>query len=136
MAPVAVQCVKDAIVKKDSAIKIITTSNNQAILTAMDARSACQILALDKTTALEQSSANKVCVDAFQKGIKDATKILENGKKEAQQTYQTDLKSCSALQTNSATVATETNTSSSVVSNVEQPEIKLDDGENSTSTVE
>jgi len=95
VTPTAVECVKNAIDKKDTAIKTSTSKHSQAMIAAIDTRNACQKAALEKTTAKEQFEANKVCADAFQKGTKKNNMTIEKERNEAQKTYRTDLKSCS-----------------------------------------
>ena len=102
----AAQCVKDAIDKKDISLKTNQTNHAQSISTTIDTRGTCQKLALDQTTAKTQADANKLCVDAFQKGINDINKTMETAKKDAFETYKTDLKSCSSLQVSSAATST------------------------------
>ena len=107
----ATQCVKDAIDKKDTALKASQTSHAQSVSSAIDTRGTCQKTALDQATAKAQADANKICVDAFQHGIQDINKTMEKTKKDAFETYKNDLKSCSALQASSiATSTTEVQT--------------------------
>lgn len=119
VTPSAVECVKNAIDKKDTAIKASTSKHSQAIIAAIDTRNACQKAALEKTTAKEQFETNKVCINAFQKGAKENNMTIEKERNEAHKTYRTDLKSCSNLQ------LTSTSTSASLTAN----EIKIEDGE-------
>ena len=106
VTPAAAQCVKDAIDKKDTALKASTSNHDQKALAAIDVRGTCQKAALDQTTAQSQFDANKVCVDTFLSTIKDVNTVMAKEKSEAKKTYMADLKSCSALQ--SSTVATST----------------------------
>ncbi len=102
----AAQCVKDAIDKKDTSLKASQTNHALSISSAIDTRGTCQKTALDQTTAKTQADANKLCVDAFQKGMNDINKTMETAKKDAFETYKTDLKSCSALQVSSTATST------------------------------
>ena len=121
--PVAVQCTKDAINKKDTALQAAISSRTQSIVGAIEARNACQNTALDKLTAKEQFEANKACVEAYQKSGNEYNKILEKSKNESWNVYKTDLKACSALQKNS--------TSTEVISSSREvnEEIMINDGE-------
>ncbi len=121
ITPSAAQCVKDAISKKDTALKAATDNHSQSIVSAIDARSACQQLAIDKTTAKEQFDANKICIKTFQESTKNVNSTMEKLKNDARKIYQTDLKACSKLQT-------PTVSSTITVSSIE--EIIIDDGEN------
>jgi len=125
ITPAAAQCVKTAIDKKDTALKNIITSHSQEVVAAIDARNACQKAAIDKTTAKEQLEANKVCINVFQKGIKDINAATNKEKNEAQKTYKTDLKACSVLQTSS----TATSTKPAI------EEIKIEDGGNEVNSI-
>lgn len=107
VTPAAAQCVKDAIDKKDTSLKTSHTNHALNISLAIDTRGTCQKATLDQTTAKAQADANKVCVEAFQKEIKDISKTMETAKKDTFEVYKTDLKSCSALQASSATSTSE-----------------------------
>jgi len=122
--PVAVQCVKDAIDKKDTALKAAITTHSQSILTTLDARTACQKLALDKLTGKEQLESNKVCLETFKKSTKDNNDTLKKSKDATWKVYNTDLKACSALQ------KAENATSTAVSANTEVAgDIMIGDGE-------
>ncbi len=121
ITPEAAKCVKDAISKKDTALKTVTTNHSQSIVTAIDTRSTCQQLAIDKTTAKEQFDANKVCVKAFQESTKNVNSTMEKSKNDVRKTYQIDLRACSKLQIPSV---------SSTVTVSPTEEIIIDDGEN------
>lgn len=121
--PVAVQCTKDAINKKDTALQTAISTRTQSIVSAIEARNACQNTALDKLTAKEQFEANKACVEAYQKSGNEYNKILEKSKNESWNVYKTDLKACSVLQKNST--STEAVSSSKELSE----EIMINDGE-------
>jgi hypothetical protein len=95
--PEAIQCVKDAINKKDAAIKTALSSQVQAVLTAIDSRTACQSAALDQTTGQAQADANKVCVATYTKSIKDNNTTLNNSKNDNWKIYKSDLKICSGI---------------------------------------
>lgn len=125
ITPAAAPCVKTAIDKKDTALKTIITSHSQEVVTAIDARNICQKAAIDKTTAKEQLEANKTCINVFQKAVKDINIATNKEKNEAQKTYKTDLKACSALQT----VGTSTSTKQST------EEIKIEDGGNEVNSI-
>jgi len=122
VTPSAVECVKNAIDKKDTAVKASTSKHSQAMIAAIDTRNVCQKAALEKTTAKEQFEANKVCANAFQKGTKENNMTIEKERNEAQKTYRTDLKSCSNLQA----------TNTSISANLTTSEIKIEDGEGAT----
>ncbi len=121
--PVAVQCVKDAINKKDTALQAAISSRTQSIVGAIEARNACQNSALDKLTAKEQFDANRVCVEAYKKSGNEYNKILEKSKNESWNVYKTDLKACSVLQKNS------TSTEAVSLNNDFSEEIMINDGE-------
>jgi len=123
--PVAVQCVKDAIDKKDTSLKTAISAHGQATLTAIDARGICQKLALDKTTGSEQLESNKACIKTFQESMKTSDSALKTSREAAWKTYNTDLKACSALQR--AANATSTDPESN-------GEIVVDDGGDSGET--
>jgi hypothetical protein len=116
----AAQCVKDAIVKKDTAIKADITTRDQAEQAAIDARTACQSSAIDKTTAKDQAEANRACLDTFKKYMDGAKKAFDTSRNEAWKTYGTDLKACTALQGNTASGTPQTTGG----------EINFDDGGN------
>ena len=101
----AAQCVKDAIDKKDTAVKASIGAHSQSVLSLIDARGTCQKLAFDKITTKEQFDANKTCVETFKQGNKDSGDAMINAKNEAWKAYQGDLKACSALQTISTSTA-------------------------------
>jgi hypothetical protein len=103
--PEAVQCVKDAINKKDTAIKTALSSQAQTVLAAIDSRTACQSAALDQTTGQAQADANKVCVDAYTKSIKDNNNTLNNSKNDNWKIYKSDLKACSIVSTSSSSTS-------------------------------
>ena len=107
VTPAAAQCVKDAIDKKDTAAKTSTNNHAQKVSSAIDARGTCQKATLDQTTAKAQADANKVCVDTFQKSLKEINIAMETEKKATFEAYRTDLKSCSALQTGSTSTSTQ-----------------------------
>ncbi len=125
VTPAAAQCVKTAIDKKDTALKNIITSHSQKVTAAIDTRNVCQKAAIDKTTAKEQFEANRVCINTFQKGIKDINFSTNKEKNETQKTYKTDLKACAALQASSPSTSTK--------QAVE--EIKIEDGGNEVSSI-
>jgi hypothetical protein len=104
--PAASQCVKDAIDVKDAAFKGFNNERNQAIGNAVDARNACQKAALDKTTAIDQMNANRACISAYQKSLKDSSEALTKKNNDANKAYQASLKQCSSLQTSDATSTT------------------------------
>lgn len=120
--PEASQCVKDAINKKDTALKVANTDAFQRQSTAIDTRGECQKMALTKTAAQEQFDANKACIDEFKTNMKTSKETTEQDKKDARDTYNANLKACSVLQT--APVATST------TETIPTEEIKVDDGEN------
>ena len=107
VTPAAAQCVKDAIDKKDTAAKTSTINHAQKVSLAIDARGTCQKATLDQATGKAQADANKVCVDTFQKSLKEINIAMETEKKATFEAYRTDLKSCSALQTGSMATSTQ-----------------------------
>lgn len=118
--PSAAQCVKEAIDKKDAALKTAISARLQNILAAIDLRATCQKDAIDKTSATEQITANNLCISAYQKAVKDNNGALEKSRNSSWNTYRSDLKTCSALQR--VTTSTEIVASSS-------DEIIINDGE-------
>lgn len=126
--PVAVQCVKDAIDKKDASLKTAISAQNQTVLSALDSRNSCQKAALDKMTAKDQFVANKLCVDAYQKSVKDNNKILEKARNDAWKIYRDDLKACSLLQKENKATSTDI-ISSSTIAGEQDGEIMVNDGE-------
>ncbi len=120
--PVAAQCVKDAINKKDSSLKISVTTYTQSILSALDARTACQLAAIDLTTREAQMQANKSCVNTYQKSMNTNNETMQKAKNEGWQVYKTELQACSALQ--KALIATTTLNADTNL------DIIIDDGEN------
>lgn len=122
--PVAVQCVKDAIDKKDSAVKTAVSSSSQALIVSIETRNTCQKAALDKTSGSEQFEANKICVKNFQETSKNINENMKNSRNEAWKNYKTDLKNCSALQKNINATTTSVTASSG-----ENLEIMLNDGD-------
>lgn len=122
--PESVQCVKDAIDKKDYSWKNAISLNSQNILDYVTSRNTCQKAALDKTSAKEQIEANKLCVETYKKSFKENREILKKSRDEAWKIYKDDLKKCSQLQ--KASNATTT----IIVTEPEQAEeIMIDDGE-------
>lgn len=122
--PIAVQCVKDAIDKKDNAVKTGISSSSQVLMSAIDVRNTCQKAALDKTTGAEQFEANKLCVKNFQQSAKNSNEAMKNARNEAWKNYKADLKICSELQKNSLATTT-----SAAASSAESLEIMLNDGD-------
>jgi len=122
--PVAVQCVKDAIDTKDTAVKNAIASTSQAVISAIDVRNACQKAALDKTTGQEQMEANKICVKNFQQSSKETNEAMKNARNEAWKNYKTGLKACSALQKENNATST-----LSVPAGSPNLEIMLNDGD-------
>ncbi|MFZ4631631.1 MAG: hypothetical protein ACOYL8_00295 [Patescibacteria group bacterium] len=129
--PVAVQCVKDSIDKKDAAVKAAMTLRSQTVLSSLDSRNSCQKLSLDKLTGKEQFDANKVCVDTYQKANQDNNKIFEVSRDESWKVYRDALKVCSSLQLASTSTTTISSSSDSVEKSGEGAgEIMINDGEN------
>jgi len=123
--PEAIQCVKNAIDKKDASLKTSITTHNQNILAFLDARNVCQKAALDKTTGQEQFEANKICVETHQKSMKESNDALQKARNESQKIYRGDLKACSVLQRVGSATST-----SDVKANMElNEEIIINDGE-------
>lgn len=100
--PEMAACVKTAIEDKDTALKAAITEHNQAIFTAIDARTACQKAAIDQTLS-EQGAANRLCLEAYQKAIVENKKIFQNHKNTNWQAYRDDLKACQSTQTTTTT---------------------------------
>ena len=98
ISPVAVTCVKNAIDKKDTALKAGIPTLSTKMTELIDARNTCQKAALDKTTAKEQMTANKVCLDTFKKAVENGKKAVKNAQKNIWETYKQDLKTCNQLQ--------------------------------------
>lgn len=100
--PEIAACVKTAIEDKDTALKAAITEHNQAIFTAIDARTACQKAAIDQTLS-EQGAANRLCLEAYQKAIIENKKTFQNHKNTNWQAYRDDLKACQITQTATTT---------------------------------
>ncbi len=115
--PEAKSCVSTALDAKDASLKTTLTEMNTKTLAAIDARNTCQKAALEKTTAREQMTANKACVETYAKTVREAQKTMKAAKEATWKKYRTDLKACSVLQ------RTGENSSSG--------EIEVEDGENS-----
>lgn len=125
--PVAIECVKNAIDKKDTALTSSMASSSQAMISAINARNACQKLALDKATGQEQFEANKICVNSFQTSSKNTNESLKKARNEAWKIYKDDLKACSVLQRESNATSTLTNSANN--------EIMINDGEENNEIV-
>lgn len=123
----ALTCVSSAIDKKDLANKNSITARSEKVLAAIDTRSSCQKSALSNATAAEQGDANRVCINTFQQTMKEIEEVFAQAKNDSQTTYITDLKSCSALQTTSATTTTADEATGTVTTSAS--EIIIDDGE-------
>ena len=97
VTPEAVQCVKDAMDKKDVALKAATTKHDASVLAALDTRNVCQKTALSQITAQTQFDTNKTCVNNFLVGLKEINKIGTDEKGVAKKVFVADLKVCTAL---------------------------------------
>lgn len=100
--PEIATCVKTAIEDKDIALKAAITEHNQAVFTAIDARTACQKAAIDQTLS-EQGAANRLCLETYQKAIVENKKTFQNHKNTNWQAYRDDLKACQVTQTAATT---------------------------------
>ncbi|MCX6795371.1 MAG: hypothetical protein NT165_01400 [Candidatus Falkowbacteria bacterium] len=103
--PEFAQCVKDAINKKGLAVKAVVSAHNQALVAALDSRLACELAAVDKTSAQEQFDANQLCISADQKTRDESEGTFNKAREDAQKTFQTDVKQClgSFVQNSSST---------------------------------
>ncbi|MFA5131120.1 MAG: hypothetical protein WC467_01720 [Patescibacteria group bacterium] len=127
--PVAAQCVKDAINKKDSSLKASVNTYTQSILSAVDVRTSCQLAAIDLATREAQATANKGCVEAYQTSMKANNESMQKAKNEGWQIYKSDLQACSALQKT-------TNATSTLMSGELNLDITIDDGENTVENIQ
>jgi len=109
VTPEMASCVKNAIDKKDSAIKSGISPVANGLSSLIDTRNTCQKAALDKTTVKEQREANQLCLKNYNKAIQDGKKTIKEAHKKIWDTYKADLKACKLSQEGSA-------------------EIKIDDG--------
>ncbi|MCX6799890.1 MAG: hypothetical protein NT091_01960, partial [Candidatus Falkowbacteria bacterium] len=67
---------------------------DQTALTSIDVRTTCELSAIDKTTAQDQSDANQLCIDTDQKIKNDNESTFEKARETVQKTFQTDVKNC------------------------------------------
>ncbi|MEI8361253.1 MAG: hypothetical protein WCG01_03935 [bacterium] len=88
------QCVKDAVTKRAGLMKTAITEHNQLILSSLESRVACEIGALDKTSANEQAAANKLCIESDQKNRDNNESAFEKSRQAAQKAFQLDAKQC------------------------------------------
>lgn len=96
--PEIAACVKAAIEDKDAALKTAITEHNQAIFTAIDARTICQKTVIDQALS-EQGQANRACLEVYQKAILENKKTLQNHKNTNWQAYRDNLKACQSNNT-------------------------------------
>ncbi len=127
--PVAVQCVKSAIDKKDTSLTSSMASSSEALISTINNRNACQKSALDKTTEQEQFEANKICVNSFQTSSKNTNESLKKSRNDAWKIYRDDLKECSVLQRESNATSTISGATSA------NNEIMINDGEENNEIV-
>ena len=99
--PAIAQCVKTAIEKKDTGLKIAFNAQNDAILQAIDVRTACQKAAIDQNSMETQQQANKICISAYERAIWNGLEALKVLKEANWGTYRQDMKACSTSQPNS-----------------------------------
>lgn len=99
--PVIAQCVKTAIEKKDTSLKAAFNAQNDAILQALDVRTACQKSAIDQTSMETQQQANKICISAYERSIWNGLEALKVLKEANWGTFRQDMKACSTSQPNS-----------------------------------
>ncbi|MEI7498152.1 MAG: hypothetical protein WCK11_02615 [Candidatus Falkowbacteria bacterium] len=87
-------CVKAAIHRRADALSAVMSQHGQEVVTSLEKRTACEILALDKTTATEQFEANKLCIKAEQTTKAEIEASFEKGRGEAQKAFQAEVKQC------------------------------------------
>ena len=90
-----IECVSKAIDKKDEALKNRVTLTAEAVNTAITARSECQKNAIKSTE--NQLENLQACVKDFQAKNQEIMKQTKDDQQKIWKLYQTDLKSCSAL---------------------------------------
>lgn len=105
--PEAAQCVKTAIDKKDTSLKVSMGAQNVLALAAIDARNICQKAALDKATVSEQVQFNKTCLETYHQAVWDSLSVLKQSKENGWKTYTEDLKVCAVLQRGTNTTTEE-----------------------------
>jgi len=113
-----VECVSKAIDKKDEALKNRLTLTSEAINTAITVRGECQKEAIKSTE--NQLENLKVCLQNFKSKTEEIKKQAKDEQKIIWQSYQADLKACSALDP-AVTTSTESN---------ETLELMIEDGGN------
>lgn len=96
--PEATTCVKSALDKKDTALTTGVTNGSATLITIINARNACQKVALDKTTAKEQKEANKICVETYKKAIQVGKEKVKKTQEAIWKTFKADLRVCGQLQ--------------------------------------
>jgi len=103
--PEVATCVKSAINVRLTAVKAAMTDQNSKVLALLDTRVACEIAALDKTTAQEQFDANQLCITADQKAGKEIAMAFEKSREAAQKTFQASVKVCVGVATGTTAVS-------------------------------
>ena len=87
-------CVAAAITKKDGAIKTALNKFNSDTIAAIDARTSCQIGALNSDSASGQMKANMTCKANYQAAMKTSLKTVAEARGSAWKAYTSDLKAC------------------------------------------
>jgi len=102
--PTSASCVKDAINKKVASLKTAMSNRDQANLALLDTRTACELAALDKTTAQDQSDANQLCISADQKAKADNETSFMKTSEAIRKTFQAEVKQCIGTSNNTVTI--------------------------------
>ncbi len=63
-------------------------------MSAIDARTTCQKAAIDLTSASEQQTANKNCIETYHRAVWNALTALKSSKESGWKTFRTDVKAC------------------------------------------
>lgn len=96
------QCVKAAVDKKDTTLKASLLTYQTAVITAIDARTTCQKVAIDLTTATDQQAANKSCIETYHRSVWNALNTLKSAKEAGWRTFRTDIKACGGQTTDTS----------------------------------
>ncbi|MFZ2152215.1 MAG: hypothetical protein WAV09_03850 [Minisyncoccia bacterium] len=89
-----VQCIQNAVEKRDSAIIVAHGAFNTSIVNALTVRKDALKAAWAKPTRQERTSGRKAAYDVFRTSQKSAHETLRSVRKTSWSTFDTDMKAC------------------------------------------
>ena len=89
-----VQCVQNAVEKRDSAVISAHSTFNTSIVNALTVRKDAVKLAWAKETQKDRTSARKAAYEVFRTSQKSAHEALRSVRKTSWSTFDTDMKAC------------------------------------------